>query len=540
MEDPEFPVTITVGGNGQSYKYAAFPQQMHSNQSFILEATLQKVDQSPYDLSSATANLYVSGWKNEIGETLLASGVIVSSTITFTVAKDLIPEALGSLPLRAPGNSVFYFIVEDSDSTLQFFQQVNVLDTNYTLDGSVDPSPNTIVPDKNDLGTVIEVNLNTPPGSPNFQDAYIVGTSPTGDWVGQENDLAIWNGSSWVFYDTEEGNFVYDQNTSQQYIFNGVIWAPAAAIVFSDGESILDNNGNELITFGVDAAAVNNVKVSNSATGQGVPVEAIGDDTNIDIEITPKGTGKSIVTNLQLSGEAVSNGNDFSFGDADSILKLLNLEFTTYSELTISADSVTATQLLHTIDTEGDAPTDDLDTITFGVSTQIFIKLENAARIVTLKDGTGNLDIGADIVMEGDKVYQLMYNGSAWEIVGGTGSGGGGGNDVFGEDNVYTHIDTEAILASEWDESGSGAGSCNSTNQYTDSGDGTVDITDSTSLAVGDKCFLENNGSGAVTWEFANSSDYFNNNTSLTSLVQSVGDARVMITFLGSNKFRIE
>jgi len=42
LEDPLFPVTITVGGTGQSYKIAAFPKEMHANQSFILQATLQK------------------------------------------------------------------------------------------------------------------------------------------------------------------------------------------------------------------------------------------------------------------------------------------------------------------------------------------------------------------------------------------------------------------------------------------------------------------------------------------------------------------
>ena len=292
MEDPNFPVTITVGGTGQSYKFAAFPKELHANQSFVLAATLIKEDLSAYDLSSATATLYVSGWKNTISPVTLAGGSIVSNTITFTVAKDLIPESLGSLPLRNPGNSVFYFIVEDSDSVLQFFQQVNVLDTNYTLSGDVDSSPNTITPDKNDLGTVIEVNLNTPPVSPSFQDAYIIGTSPTGDWSGQNNDLAVYNGSSWVFYDTEEGNFVFDQNTSQQQIFNGTIWQATANIVYSDGESINDNNSNELLEFGVTASAVNHVKITNNATGADPVIEATGGDTNVNQVIRGKGTGK--------------------------------------------------------------------------------------------------------------------------------------------------------------------------------------------------------------------------------------------------------
>ncbi len=306
MEDPLFPVTITVGGTGLSYKFAAFPKQMHANQSFVLEATIVKAGAVAYDLTSATATLYVSGWKNEIAETTLVTGVIVSNVITFTVPKDLIPESLGGLPLRPSGNSVFYFIVEDTDSTLQFFQQVNVLDTDYTLGGEVVSSPNVIVPDKNDLGTVLEVNLNTPPGSPAFQDAYIIGTSPTGDWAGQNNDLAVFNGSSWVFYDTVEGNFVFDSDTSQQQIFNGTTWGATASVTYSDGESIDDNNGNELITFGVVGSAVNDIKLTNAITTAGPTLAANGDDANIDLNINAKGSGVvKLGSDLDLNGNSV-------------------------------------------------------------------------------------------------------------------------------------------------------------------------------------------------------------------------------------------
>jgi hypothetical protein len=242
MEDAPFDTTIIIGGTGRSYKFSAFPNQINAEQSFILTATLEKEGGVAYDLSSATATLYVSGWKNSVGRTTLTTGGIASNVITFTVPKDLIPEELGGLPLRGGGNSVFFFIVEDADSKLEFFQQVNVYDSNYTLDSSVDPSPNVIVPDKNDLGTVLEVNLNTPPVSPAFEDAYIIGTSPTGDWAGQNNDLTVYNGSSWVFYDTSEGNFVYDLDTSQQYTFNSTIWEPVTGVPVSDSTSIVKGN----------------------------------------------------------------------------------------------------------------------------------------------------------------------------------------------------------------------------------------------------------------------------------------------------------
>ena len=64
----------------------------------------------------------------------------------------------------------------------------------------------------------------------------------------------------------------------------------------------------------------------------------------------------------------------------------------TSSELTISSGAVTITKSHHTIDTESDASTDDLDTMTIATS-NVFgtIRAENTARTIVIKDGTGNI-----------------------------------------------------------------------------------------------------------------------------------------------------
>lgn len=41
--------------------------------------------------------------------------------------------------------------------------------------------------------------LDVPPVSPTVEDRYIVGSSPSGDWIGQEGNIAEWNGSNWFF-----------------------------------------------------------------------------------------------------------------------------------------------------------------------------------------------------------------------------------------------------------------------------------------------------------------------------------------------------
>ena len=97
-------------------------------------------------------------------------------------------------------------------------------------------------------------------------------------------------------------------------------------IVYSDGtnivdvelssvnpiiEKILDTNGNEEIIFTATASAVNELTIANAATGNAPEIAATGSDTNIDLKLTPKGTGK-----LNLDGIKFPNTD----GSANQIL----------------------------------------------------------------------------------------------------------------------------------------------------------------------------------------------------------------------------
>lgn len=54
---------------------------------------------------------------------------------------------------------------------------------------------------------------------------------------------------------------------------------------------INDSNGNEVVKVSATSSAVNEVTVTNAATGSAPQVGASGDDTNIDLRLVPKGTG---------------------------------------------------------------------------------------------------------------------------------------------------------------------------------------------------------------------------------------------------------
>src|SRR5210317_1601310 len=60
---------------------------------------------------------------------------------------------------------------------------------------------------------------------------------------------------------------------------------------FADGGYIADANGNELILLQTETSAVNELEITNAATGNAVQIATSGGDTNIDLKISPKGSG---------------------------------------------------------------------------------------------------------------------------------------------------------------------------------------------------------------------------------------------------------
>lgn len=67
-----------------------------------------------------------------------------------------------------------------------------------------------------------------------------------------------------------------------------------------DADLVIDPNGNEVLQTTYVTSAVNQLKVANAATGTGPEIQAIGGDTNIDIELIPKGSGVTKSAGVEL------------------------------------------------------------------------------------------------------------------------------------------------------------------------------------------------------------------------------------------------
>ena len=63
-------------------------------------------------------------------------------------------------------------------------------------------------------------------------------------------------------------------------------------IQMDDATGIQDDSGLQQLTFSKTASAVNEFTMANAATGNAPALSATGDDTNIDMNLTPKGIGR--------------------------------------------------------------------------------------------------------------------------------------------------------------------------------------------------------------------------------------------------------
>jgi len=103
-------------------------------------------------------------------------------------------------------------------------------------------------------------------------------------------------------------------------------------IIIDDDHHILDENSNEQLTFQTTGSAVNNTQLTNAATGNAPEIAAIGGDSNVDLNITPKGIGRVTLNGgakIQQTAEKVTTAATAATGTiAYDVLTQAVLNFT--------------------------------------------------------------------------------------------------------------------------------------------------------------------------------------------------------------------
>jgi len=102
------------------------------------------------------------------------------------------------------------------------------------------------------------------------------------------------------------------QDTSPQ--LGGNLDTNSQNILIDDAHFIGDESGNEQIIFQTTGSAVNQFDVTNAASGSGPQLSATGSDSNIDLNILPKGTGHVTVVGNTNSGTIQFNCESNSHG----------------------------------------------------------------------------------------------------------------------------------------------------------------------------------------------------------------------------------
>jgi hypothetical protein len=156
---------------------------------------------------------------------------------------------------------------------------------------------------------------------------YILRNSTTGSFTVQFK-YASGSGSTVTFATTDKGDKLIvakaDDGTNPNIVeialgltsivedtspqLGGDLDTNSFMIDFDDDHGIRDENGNEQLQFQTTSSAVNHFDITNAATGNNPSISAVGDDSNISINLIPKGTGEVQAngSGLATTGKAIA------------------------------------------------------------------------------------------------------------------------------------------------------------------------------------------------------------------------------------------
>ena len=105
-------------------------------------------------------------------------------------------------------------------------------------------------------------------------------------------------------------------------------------IDIDDAHGIRDENGNEQIIFQTTGSAVNQIDVTNAATGNAPSITATGGDTNVDLSLAGKGLGR-----VSLGAAAIQQTSEKVTTSATAATGTVNYDVITQSVLNFTSDA---------------------------------------------------------------------------------------------------------------------------------------------------------------------------------------------------------
>ena len=187
-------------------------------------------------------------------------------------------------------------------------------------------------------------------------------------------------------------------------------------IAFDDAHGINDENGNEQIVFQTTSSAVNQLDITNAATGNAPSIQATGGDSNINLKVGPKGTGLVEVLGADNPGSIQLNCENNSHG-----IKLTSPPHSSSQsyELKFPTGNVTADRYLRVASVSGSGTTGvgqlDFAEISAGTSwqavkTSTFTAVAGEGYFVNTTSNAITMNLPAGTL--GDEVVFIDYAGT--------------------------------------------------------------------------------------------------------------------------------
>jgi hypothetical protein len=104
------------------------------------------------------------------------------------------------------------------------------------------------------LHAACEGEASAPPTTPADGETWLVAASATGDWTGQDGQLAARQAGNWLFVAPSEGMRLFDRSTGQILLYRGG-WQRPPAPAAPSGGSVIDAEARAAIADLVTALA---------------------------------------------------------------------------------------------------------------------------------------------------------------------------------------------------------------------------------------------------------------------------------------------
>ncbi|WP_404405380.1 DUF2793 domain-containing protein [Pelagibacterium halotolerans] len=261
----------------------------------------------------------------------------------------------------------------------------------------------------------------SPPGVPADGETHSVGVGATDAWLGHDGEVASWTAGGWRFATPAEGWLAWDVASGDLLVLRGGNWVP-----FSQSLS--------RVGIGADADATNRLLVKSEVALFTAIETAGGGSGDVRLTLNKETAGDSATLLFQSgwSGRAeigLSGDDDFAFKvspDGVSFTTAFTLDagegFIGFERMmgakpgfpSVSGGVLTV-ETSYAVPAPESGTSDDIDTISGGFDGAVLIVTGTAGITLTFRDGTGNLKLGADRVLDTfEDSLMLIKRGTDW------------------------------------------------------------------------------------------------------------------------------